>query len=262
MSTNQWNLSQQGINALKGYEGLRTKAYLDDAGKWTIGYGHTGKVGNIPVGKGMTITDQQAEDLFKSRLPEFENAVRNSINVPLTQNQYDALVSLAYNIGPTAFQNSTLVKKLNAGDMSGAADQFMAWRKAGGKDNQGLINRRNREREMFLGVSEGQAPNIPLPMDYNDPYDSPIKRSQPLADNIYSAFSPPNNQTPNNPFSNYFNQLNGTLEPLGQEPEQPTPSNRQKYQEQLAAAFGVTPETKQGLPDYIGDLVKSIYDQA
>ncbi|TCK70087.1 lysozyme [Lonepinella koalarum] len=264
MNENQWNISEQGINALKGYEALRTKAYLDDAGKWTIGYGHTGKVGNIPVRQGMEITEQQAEELFKSRLPEFENAVRNNVNVPLSQNQYDALVSLAYNIGPTAFSNSTLVKKLNAGDMDGAAEQFMAWRKVGDKDNQGLINRRNREREMFLGVGEGQAPNIPLPTQYDNPYDSPVKKgNNPLNNNIYAAFNPQGNQTAqNNPFSHYFNQLNGTLEPLSQEVENPTPSNRQKYQSQLAAAFGVTPQANNGMPDYIGDLVKSIYDQA
>ncbi|WP_439234955.1 glycoside hydrolase family 73 protein [Lonepinella koalarum] len=85
----------------------------------------------------------------------------------------------------------------------------------------------------------------------------------PLTNNIYAAFNPQGNQTAqNNPFSHYFNQLNGTLEPLSQEVETPAPSNRQKYQSQLAAAFGVTPQANNGMPDYIGDLVKSIYDQA
>lgn len=265
MSGNQWVMSANGIQALKNYEALRTKAYLDDAKKWTIGYGHTGYVGNQPVGAGMVITEQQAEELLKQRLPEFEDAVRSSVKAPLTQNQYDALVSLAYNIGPKKFKNSTLVKKLNAGDVEGAAEQFMVWRNAGGKVNNGLINRRNREREMFLGVGEGQAPNISMPTGNEEHYyhsvpTTPQKSQRP--DEWLSSFSSPTEQQNPNPFQTFtdnFNQLNGTLEAFT--PQEPTVDYRKQYQKQLANAFGVEPETDGMLGGEIEKLVRSIYDE-
>ena len=83
-------------------------------------------------------------------LKKFESAVNNAVTVPLNQNQFDALVSLTYNIGPSAFSKSTLVKKLNAGDIRGAAEQFDVWVNAGGKRMQGLVNRRAKENEVFL----------------------------------------------------------------------------------------------------------------
>jgi len=83
-------------------------------------------------------------------LIEFEHTVNSSVKAPLNQNQFDALVSLAYNIGSSAFKSSTLVKKLNAGDYKGAADQFNVWVNAGGKRMQGLVSRRDREKLLFL----------------------------------------------------------------------------------------------------------------
>ena len=83
-------------------------------------------------------------------LIEFEYTVNSSVKAPLNQNQFDALVSLAYNIGSSAFKSSTLVKKLNASDYQGAADQFNVWVNAGGKRMQGLVNRRDREKLLFL----------------------------------------------------------------------------------------------------------------
>ena len=83
-------------------------------------------------------------------LKKFESAVNSAVTVPINQNQFDALVSLAYNIGTGAFKESTLIKKLNAGDIRGAADQFDVWVNAGGKRMQGLVNRRAKEKEVFL----------------------------------------------------------------------------------------------------------------
>ncbi|WP_312069487.1 lysozyme, partial [Acinetobacter sp.] len=77
-------------------------------------------------------------------------SVNNLVKVPLSQNQFDALVSLTYNIGSTAFKNSTLLKKLNAKDYAGAADQFLRWNKGGGKVLKGLVRRREAERALFL----------------------------------------------------------------------------------------------------------------
>lgn len=136
--------------AIKEHEGLRLVAYLDSVGVWTIGYGDTGP----DVVKGLTITKEQAEERLRKRLVEFEGYVNRYVKVKLTQNQFDALVSLVYNIGPTNFNSSTLLLKLNAGDYVGAADQFLVWNK--GRVNgklvviKGLVNRRRKERELFL----------------------------------------------------------------------------------------------------------------
>lgn len=139
-------------DAIKEHEGLRLVAYLDSVGVWTIGYGDTGK----DVVKGLTITKEQAENRLSKRLAEFEGYVNKAVKVKLTQNQFDALVSLVYNIGPTNFNESTLLRKLNAGDYAGAADQFLVWNK-GRVDGKlvainGLTNRRKSERKLFLEV--------------------------------------------------------------------------------------------------------------
>ena len=138
------------IDAIKGHEGLRLVAYLDSVGVWTIGYGDTGP----GVVKGLVITKAQAEERLRKRLVEFEGHVNRAVKVRLTQNQFDALVSLVYNIGPTNFNNSTLLRKLNAGDYVGAADQFLVWNK-GRVDGKlvvidGLTNRRKAERQLFV----------------------------------------------------------------------------------------------------------------
>lgn len=139
------------IDAIKEHEGLRLVAYLDSVGVWTIGYGDTGP----DVVKGLTITKEEAEKRLRKRLVEFEGYINTYVKVPLKQHQFDALVSLVYNIGPTNFKTSTLLKKLNAGDYTGAADQFLAYNK-GRVDGKlvvikGLANRRAKERKQFLG---------------------------------------------------------------------------------------------------------------
>ena len=97
---------------LKQWEGLRLTAYKDSGGVLTIGYGHTGP----DVKAGMTITEAQAEMLLMRDLSRFEQSVERSVKVPLTDNQFGALVSFAYNVGTEAFERSTLLKKLNEGD--------------------------------------------------------------------------------------------------------------------------------------------------
>ncbi|MFW1858743.1 lysozyme [Acinetobacter defluvii] len=139
--------SKVGINLICSFEGLELKAYDDGVGVWTIGYGTT-VINGVKVKKGDTCTEAQAKSYIASDLKEFEAAV-NKFTVPLNQNQFDALVSLAYNIGTGAFADSTLLKKLNAGDYKGAAAQFDVWNKAGGKRMQGLVNRRTVERKLF-----------------------------------------------------------------------------------------------------------------
>jgi len=140
--------SANGINLICGFEGLELKAYDDGVGVWTIGYGTT-TVNGVKVKKGDTCTIEQAKSYMAQDLKKFESAVDTSVKVTITQNQFDALVSLAYNIGTGAFKSSTLLKKLNAKDFKGAAAQFDRWNRAGGKVMQGLINRRAKERKLF-----------------------------------------------------------------------------------------------------------------
>ncbi len=139
--------SSTGIDLICSFEGLRLSAYDDGVGVWTIGYGTT-VINGVKVKKGDTCTVEQAKSYMASDLKKFEAAV-NKVTVVLNQNQFDALVSLAYNIGTGAFASSTLLKKLNAGDYKGAAAQFDVWIKAGGKRMQGLVNRRAAERKLF-----------------------------------------------------------------------------------------------------------------
>ena len=143
-------VSNLGIDLICDFEGKRLVAYDDGVGVWTIGFGTTIYPNGIRVKKGDTCTEAQAKAYMSHNLKKFEQAVNSSVTIPLNQNQFDALVSLAYNIGSSAFKNSTLVKKLNAGDIRGAADQFDVWVNAGGKRMQGLVDRRAKEKEVFL----------------------------------------------------------------------------------------------------------------
>jgi lysozyme len=141
-------ISNKGRDFIKGFESLRLVAYPDPAtgGKpWTIGWGHT-----KGVKPGDRITQEQAEQFLSDDLAVFELSVNSAIKRPMTQNQFDAMVSLAFNIDGPEFAGSTLVKKFNAGDVLGAADQFPRWKFGKGKVMPGLVKRRAAERETFL----------------------------------------------------------------------------------------------------------------
>ena len=144
------SLSNNGMSLLEQFEGLRLEAYLDSAGIATIGFGTIKYPNGSKVKLGDKTTKAQAKEYKLHDLKEFESTVNTSVNVQLSQNQYDALVSLSYNIGSGAFKNSTLLKKLNSGDYKGAAEQFLVWNKVNSKRVQGLVNRREAERKLFL----------------------------------------------------------------------------------------------------------------
>ena len=137
-------LGERGTEILKYFEGCKLTAYQDSVGVWTIGYGHTKGVYD-----GMTITQDQAEQMLLSELEEYEGYIENMVTVPLTQNQFDALVVWIYNLGPTNFKNSTLLKELNAGNYNAAGQEITRWNKAGGKVLAGLVKRREAEAELF-----------------------------------------------------------------------------------------------------------------
>ena len=141
-------LSQRGINLIKKFEGYSSKAYPDPAtggAPWTIGYGTT-----KGVKPGMVITAQQAEKMLRDDVAKFESGVSSLITAPTTQGQFDAMVSLAYNIGLGNFGKSTLLKKHNARCYTCAADQFRVWNRANGKVMNGLTKRRAAEREVYM----------------------------------------------------------------------------------------------------------------
>ncbi len=138
--------SEDGKIFIKEKEGLRLEAYRCSAGVLTIGYGHT-----AGVVSGMKIDLAQAEKFFLDDLEQkAESVVNRLVKVPLTQGQYDALVSFTFNLGAGNLMKSTLLRLLNAGDYAGAAGQFERWVKSGGKVTAGLVKRRKEEKEMFL----------------------------------------------------------------------------------------------------------------
>lgn len=138
-------ISQKGIDLIKHFEGVRLNAYQDSVGVWTIGYGHT-----KGVHAGMKITETEAENFLKQDLATFEAGVSNLVKVSVNQDQYDALVSFAFNLGLGTLTGSTLLHKLNAKDYHGAAEEFGKWVHAGHQVLPGLVSRRKAEEELFL----------------------------------------------------------------------------------------------------------------
>ncbi|MGK7893024.1 MAG: lysozyme [Xenococcus sp. (in: cyanobacteria)] len=145
-------MNQAGLHLIEEFEGLARKladgritAYLDSVHVPTIGYGHTKN-----VHLGLTITQQQAEEFLNQDLRVAEVGVQHLVKVSLNDNQFAALVSFAFNLGTGALAHSTLLRDLNAGNYSAAADQFLRWNRAGGCVLAGLTRRREAERKLFL----------------------------------------------------------------------------------------------------------------
>ena len=142
------NPSENAYRIIEDFEGYSDKAYPDPGTlgfPYTIGFGHT-----TAVGPSDTCTREQAEAWLHEDVANAANAVNDYVTVPLTQNQFDALVSFTYNLGAHNLNRSTLLTKLNKGDIEGAADEFLKWDMAGGHVMAGLDKRRHRERELFL----------------------------------------------------------------------------------------------------------------
>ena len=134
------------------FEGLKLNAYQDEAGIWTIGYGSTfNPFTGVKVKAGDQITEPEALRWLKKAVGDFADQVKKLVRVPQSQNQLDALTSLAYNIGIGAFQRSTLLRLLNQGaEKTAVADQFLRWNLIKGKVSRGLTNRRQLERKLYL----------------------------------------------------------------------------------------------------------------
>lgn len=141
-------VSDKGIALIKEFEGCKLAAYKDSVGVWTIGYGHTRS-----ARQGMVITQAQANELLALDVATHASGVYKALQVKLEQHQFDAVVSLAFNVGVSAVRNSTLMKMINRGDVKPAAAQFDRWNKAGGKVLAGLTRRRAAERKMYEGLA-------------------------------------------------------------------------------------------------------------
>lgn len=138
------NASQNAVELIKRHEGLRLTAYYDSVGVLTIGYGST-----VDVEPGQRITQAEAEDRLREDMNDAEVAVNALVTVPLTQNEFDALTSLVFNIGRGNFAKSTLLRVLNEGKHDLAANEIRRWDRAGGQVLAGLTKRRWDEQKLF-----------------------------------------------------------------------------------------------------------------
>ena len=142
---NEMETSQTGVDLIKEFEGRRLVAYQDSVGVWTIGYGHT-----KDVWEDRLIIKSTADRLLAEDLAEFEEYVNTLVKVPLTQNQFDALVAWTFNLGPTNLNKSTMLRKLNYGDYESVPEEMRRWNKAGGEVLNGLVRRRDAEAKLFI----------------------------------------------------------------------------------------------------------------
>ena len=141
-------ISQNGIALIKHFEGCELKAYKCPAGVWTIGYGHT-----KDVLENDEWSEAHANHMLEVELEEYENYVNTSVTAPLSQDQFDALVSWTYNLGGGNLKSSTMLKVLNAGNYDDVPAQIKRWNKAGGKVLDGLVRRREAEAKLFQGLA-------------------------------------------------------------------------------------------------------------
>lgn len=144
-------LGTKGEVLIKGFEELRLEAYADEKGVITAGWGHTGWYSpGVPLVLGQTCTPEQAEAWFLEDTAWAVNGVNRCLDVTVNQSEFDALVSFTFNVGVGAFAHSTLLRDLNEGHPSDAANEFLKWDYAGGHESAGLQRRRLAERTLFL----------------------------------------------------------------------------------------------------------------
>jgi lysozyme len=139
----------EGLALIKSFEGWRAEAYRDAVGIWTIGYGHTAMAGSPKPVQGMKISKIVGEQLLKRDLVKYERAVNNAVTVDINQNQFDALVSFCYNVGPGNFRKSSVLSRTNQGRFDEVPARLLLWNKAGGKVLNGLTRRRKAEGILF-----------------------------------------------------------------------------------------------------------------
>lgn len=144
-------VTDDAVNMVSQFEGFRSEPYQDSAGVWTIGYGSTRDADGSPIDEDTdSVTKQQALDLMRRDLLKTATILDKDVHVALNDHERAALESFIYNVGAGNFEASTLLKKLNAGDIEGSANEFLRWDHAGGKVLAGLLKRREAERSEFM----------------------------------------------------------------------------------------------------------------
>lgn len=161
-------INKASLDLIKEFEGFRAKAYKDPVGIWTIGYGTTAMAGvGIVPAAGMVITEAQAEGYLMAAVNKFGAEIEPLLKRLATENQFGAMVSLAYNIGPAGFKRSSVLRRFNEGDDRLAGAAFLMWNKAGGRVLAGLVRRREAERVLFMSgassVPVPTSPQVPAP---------------------------------------------------------------------------------------------------
>jgi len=149
-------MCDEGFELIKAQEGFRSHAYRDPAGVWTIGYGHTSMAGPPQVREGLKISQAEAENILRRDVERFADGVRRLLRRNLSDRQFSALVSFAYNVGLGNFERSSVLRAVNAGDFEAVPRRLALWVKAGGRTMPGLIRRRAAEAALFTG--DGSAP--------------------------------------------------------------------------------------------------------
>ncbi|MDR9408222.1 MAG: lysozyme [Balneolaceae bacterium] len=146
-SAEEFRTNDACIDIIKEFTGLRLEAYSDQRGNWYIGYGRS-----QGVTEGMTITEAEAEEYLREDLRVFEESVSRMVEVEISENEFSAMVCLTYNIGPGGFAESTVLRKVNEQAWEEAAEAILLWNKVNGQVNEALVNRREKERELFLRI--------------------------------------------------------------------------------------------------------------
>jgi GH24 family phage-related lysozyme (muramidase) len=174
------NVTNEGLDLIKHFEGLRTTAYRDAVGVWTIGYGHTSMAGAPQVQPNMQITEAEAHTILARDVEMFAKGVAALLQRPLSPSAFSALVSFSYNVGLGAFKSSSVLRAVNSGDVAAVPRRLQLWNKAGGRVLPGLVRRRAAEAALF--VSEHSAPN-------NQPVEPPVAKPMHTSRTLWASFA-------------------------------------------------------------------------
>jgi lysozyme len=157
-------MTDEGLELIKTFEGFRSRAYRDPVGVWTIGFGHTSMAGMPEVRPGMVVSEAEAAEILRRDVEMFARGVRERLARKLSDAQFSALVSFAYNVGLGALAKSSVLRAVNAGDFEAVPRRLALWTKAGGRTLPGLVRRRAAEAALFVsgdGVVETRVPEVP-----------------------------------------------------------------------------------------------------
>ncbi len=181
-------LTEEGLALIREFEGFRSSAYRCPAGVLTIGYGHTGRAGPPAVKEGMTMTEPEARIILVREANAFAEKAADLIRHPLSDAQFSALVSFAFNVGIAAFASSSVLKAVNGGDLAAVPRRLQLWVKAGGRVLPGLVRRRAAEAALFAGAREQESRTAPQPPKGTPPHKSSTVIAALIA--LFSALLP------------------------------------------------------------------------